>query len=294
MMKVIINDIIEYDPDAGMLINITSGDSVEIPQPAIFLLNVFVRNSRIIISRNSLMEEAWESNGLTVSGSNLSNYLGVIRRAFITLHQGDEIIKTMPRVGITFSARVLIEDQRQPAAAAVSEPADQPAVSEPADQPAGELPAEVAALKVTTAAYNAAVATATLRSTTNRNIARIKPLYLFTAAVLVTLLLPLTYFDRYQPLNNVDVRLWQIGRVGQCTLFIFHQPDEEEIAYGNATLERLLKKHQVSCNSQKYNVYYAFTNGQTKMIYDRRELVSFCRLFSDESKSSCENYSTSS
>lgn len=79
-----------------------------LPVPATLLLTVLVTTPRQVISRDSLMEAAWDRSGFRASGHNLNTYISVIRNALTDLDVDRNLIKTIARQGLILQADVEI------------------------------------------------------------------------------------------------------------------------------------------------------------------------------------------
>lgn len=98
-MHYTINKSVIYNPADGNLQNIESGDLITLPLPAQRLLPILLDSEGKLISREDLLEKAWDQYGLNGSGNNLNQYLSIIRRSFSKLGC-DAFIETIPRAGI--------------------------------------------------------------------------------------------------------------------------------------------------------------------------------------------------
>lgn len=105
-MRYLISEKIIFNPVSGILQKNEADDVISLPEPATLILAVLVENPGTVLSRNTIMEAAWEPHGLTMSGNNLNNYLSVIRHSFQNLGIREEIIKTLPRVGLLMTAEI--------------------------------------------------------------------------------------------------------------------------------------------------------------------------------------------
>ncbi|MEG5552326.1 winged helix-turn-helix domain-containing protein [Enterobacter wuhouensis] len=68
------------------------------------LLSYLLEHSGETVTRDKLLDAVWELYGLQPSGHSLNQNLSLLRKALITLGAEDEIIRTIPRVGICISS----------------------------------------------------------------------------------------------------------------------------------------------------------------------------------------------
>lgn len=87
------------------------GSTIPLLKPTCRLLSILVRNNKILISRERLLNEVWGDYGLKASNNNLNNYISMLRKAFSSLGE-DNIVITQPRLGFRFTA-LKIEPYKQ-------------------------------------------------------------------------------------------------------------------------------------------------------------------------------------
>ncbi|MBK0002039.1 winged helix-turn-helix domain-containing protein [Erwinia sp. S38] len=107
-MKYSINNLVEFDACAGMLILLGEENiPVQLSKPGCRLLNELVTHSGITLTRDELLQNVWGNHGLSPSSNNLSNHISFLRKIFSQLGMEDIII-TSPREGFRLEAEVLI------------------------------------------------------------------------------------------------------------------------------------------------------------------------------------------
>lgn len=100
-MHYLIDDKILFFPQENLLRAVDAKQSdCSLPRPATLLLLALIRCPGTLISRDALMEEAWDAHGFRASGHNLNTYLSVLRHALNELGADSELIKTLPRQGL--------------------------------------------------------------------------------------------------------------------------------------------------------------------------------------------------
>lgn len=111
-MIFIINDKIVYNENKGeIMIADNEGSIIPLLKPTCRLLSILVRNNKVLISRERLLNEVWGDYGLKASNNNLNNYISMLRKAFASLGE-DNIVITQPRLGFRFTA-LKIEPYKQ-------------------------------------------------------------------------------------------------------------------------------------------------------------------------------------
>lgn len=106
-MRYTVNKSVLYNPADGTLQHIESGDLITLPLPAQRLLQLLLDSEGQLISREDLLEKAWDQYGLNGSGNNLNQYLSILRRSFSKLGC-DAFIETIPRVGVRLFDSVIV------------------------------------------------------------------------------------------------------------------------------------------------------------------------------------------
>lgn len=111
-MNYIINKNIYFNSLKGSL-NSTNNSviMVQLSKPGARLLAELIIHSGEIMTRENLIKKVWEDHNLTPSGSNLSNHISLLRKAFLQLDVTEHIIITVPKVGFRLEAEVDIHCQ---------------------------------------------------------------------------------------------------------------------------------------------------------------------------------------
>ena len=118
-MRYIINNNIIYHEDS-FEIGSVHDDVAPLPLTSTQnrLLLLLIRNHDIMLSREMLLEQVWQTHGQVASGSNLNNGISTLRKMFSAL-EAEDVIVTLPRQGFKFVASELIIGGSEP-------PADEP------------------------------------------------------------------------------------------------------------------------------------------------------------------------
>ena len=112
-MRYIINNSITYHEDSSELGSVHD-DAAPLPLTSTQnrLLSLLIRNHDIMLSRETLLEQVWQSHGQIASGSNLNNGISTLRKLFSALG-AEDVIVTLPRQGFMFTATELIFEGEQ-------------------------------------------------------------------------------------------------------------------------------------------------------------------------------------
>ena len=97
-MRYRIADSIIFDPEERTLTLETHDESVHLPIPASRLLEFMLKRKDTLHERDELLTEVWDKYGLKGSGSNLNQYISLLRRTLSGMNCDDFFI-TVPKVG---------------------------------------------------------------------------------------------------------------------------------------------------------------------------------------------------
>lgn len=106
-MKYTINLIIVFDPEHRTLaLNNNSQTTLELSKPSCRVLNEFIKNNGVNLSRDSLLKNAWEDYGFPASNAGLNNCISDLRKSFVSLGIEKPIIITLPKIGFRMEADI--------------------------------------------------------------------------------------------------------------------------------------------------------------------------------------------
>jgi DNA-binding winged helix-turn-helix (wHTH) protein len=106
-MKYTINLIIVYDPEHRTLaLNNNNQTALELSKPSCRVLNEFIKNNGINLSRDSLLKNAWEDYGFPASNAGLNNCISDLRKSFVSLGIEKPVIITLPKIGFRMEADI--------------------------------------------------------------------------------------------------------------------------------------------------------------------------------------------
>ena len=95
-MRYKIADTIIFDPEERTLTMEGQDKSVTLPVPAGRLLAFMLKRKDTLHERDELLTEVWDKYGLKSSGSNLNQYISVLRRTLSSMNCDDFFI-TVPK-----------------------------------------------------------------------------------------------------------------------------------------------------------------------------------------------------
>lgn len=227
-MNYVIDETIVFDSENGTLSQTADPSRTNVlPKPAVLLLEVFVNNPGVIMSRNSLMEAAWLDAGLTLSGHNLSTYIKVIRHNLAELEVEKEYIKTLPRVGVMMVVDVV--EQQKVLQEKIQQEEVLPEEVIPAIS-ATEEPVQTIEQSVPDAEEN-------ITAPPPKKM-RIFPFYLLVLCILfiiIQIFWPVTPPLSFTPSNE---RLKKITSIGKCDVLVLDNTSVAALPYIDSTLKR--------------------------------------------------------
>ena len=103
-MKYLINNII-YDSHQGLLYRDNIDDAIKLTTTLNRLLLVLVQNNGEVLDRETLLSRVWDEHNQVASDNNLNSSISVLRRHLSSFFE-EEIITTIPKVGIKFDAKL--------------------------------------------------------------------------------------------------------------------------------------------------------------------------------------------
>ncbi|MCT4709985.1 winged helix-turn-helix domain-containing protein [Enterobacteriaceae bacterium H11S18] len=107
-MTYIINGIIKYKPEDGTLWNIDDPERVlTLTLTNSNLLQFILDSNGDVLSREAVLENIWDKQGLRSSNNTLNQYISISRRT-LSLLGADEVIITVPRIGFCLNGNVKV------------------------------------------------------------------------------------------------------------------------------------------------------------------------------------------
>ena len=107
-MRFDIEGFVTFDTEDASLVNLLTGDSIELSQTSNRLLTELLFHRGDILSRGEIFQSVFDRFGARASNSNLNQYISTLRKGLSELGIEKDIIITVPRVGFRISDTVLI------------------------------------------------------------------------------------------------------------------------------------------------------------------------------------------
>lgn len=112
-MRFDIEGFITFDTEDASLVNLLTGDCIELSQTSTRLLAELLNHRGDILSRNEIFQSVFDKYGARASNSNLNQYISTLRRNLSDLGVKKEIIVTVPRIGFKISEDAIVNNDRE-------------------------------------------------------------------------------------------------------------------------------------------------------------------------------------
>ncbi|KIC88244.1 winged helix-turn-helix domain-containing protein [Pantoea agglomerans] len=113
-MIYIIDDQVTYNSDDCTLSHIPTQETLSLSISSGRLFEQLLNSQGEILARETLLTEVWDKYGLRGSNSNLNQYLSILRRA-LAAYGCENLIITIPKIGIRLNTDIKIERESSPA-----------------------------------------------------------------------------------------------------------------------------------------------------------------------------------
>ena len=107
-MRFDIEGFITFDTEEASLVNLLTGDCIELSATSTRLLSCLLQYRGDIISRVDIFQTVFEQYGARPSNSNLNQYISSLRRSLSDLGIEKNVIITVPRIGFKISNEIII------------------------------------------------------------------------------------------------------------------------------------------------------------------------------------------
>lgn len=270
-MKYLINQHVTYDSYQGLLYTSDVDDAIKLTTTLNRLLLVLAQNNGEVLDRETLLRRVWEEHNQVVSDNNLNSSISVLRRHLASFFD-EEVISTIPKVGIKFSANLtFITPEEQLEEITVETHPSLSTSSEPSleTNEQNEIKPEAPVKK----AY----------ILNNR--------YLEITLVVVIIFCLLYLFKSYFFANRTEYP--EVGQIDQCSIrYInsYHKADTRTMSF--AVLKERLEKLNIDCKKPATVFYYNVgIITQNKNFNDDYLFLSYCpKTAKDGATISCENF----
>ncbi len=267
-MKYLINNIINYDSHQGLLYSDDIDNAIKLTTTLNRLLLVLVQNNHDVLDRETILHRVWEDHNQVVSDNNLNSSISVLRRHLSSFFDG-EIITTIPKVGIKFSAVLEFENNAEDIT--------------PNTLNSSSLLEDENTIPIKTEIETKVVTTKKNYMLNNR--------YLEVALIGIIIFCLLYLFKSYFFANRIEYP--EVGRIDQCSIrYInsYHKPDTTTVSF--SLLQKKLADLNIDCKKSATVFYYNVgTLTHDRNLHDNFLFISFCPSTpKDNTTVSCENF----
>lgn len=108
----IINEVVDFNPATSTLRSIHHPDVVvTLNSPAGRCLLLLIKKIGTVVTQHEFMEHVWKQSGMTVTPNTYYQNISVLRKGLKRIGLGEEIIVTLPRLGLTLATGTRIQKQ---------------------------------------------------------------------------------------------------------------------------------------------------------------------------------------
>lgn len=107
-MRFDIEGFVTFDTEDASLVNIITGDCIELSQTSNRLLTELLHHRSDILSRGEIFQSVFDKYGARASNSNLNQYISTLRKNMSHLGIQKNIIITVPRIGFKIAEDAII------------------------------------------------------------------------------------------------------------------------------------------------------------------------------------------
>lgn len=119
-MRFNIEGVVIFDSEKALLVNLLTGDGIELSQTSARLLAALLTHSGDVLARDEIFQSIFDKFGARASNSNLNQYISILRKNLHDLGIEQEIIITVPRVGFKISEHAVISEEVKASSVAVN------------------------------------------------------------------------------------------------------------------------------------------------------------------------------
>lgn len=264
-MKYIINLSVVFEPGTRILaLKNDEKLSIELTKPACRLLCELIENNRNTRSKDLLIQNVWVNYGFTYSKANLSNHISELRKSFVNLGLGSDVIVTVPKVGFRMEAEIHpVAETEKSVPETMTEERNVALIDEPSvlikertlSQPEKKIEG-------------------------GRQTARLKII-----TVVVALLLASIAGSAFMIFQKKDV-IPLMTTIEKCNIYNLNNATSSTDLIKNITNE--LKKEQVNCAHETLDIYYTETRPSNDLL--KMSLMAICKHNDDTHYQSCTNH----
>lgn len=269
-MIYIIDDQITYNSDDCTLTHLPTQETLSLSISAGRLFEQLLNSEGEILARDTLLTEVWDKYGLRGSNSNLNQYLSILRRA-LAAYGCENLIITIPKIGIRLNTDIKIERESPPAFVA----ADTSSEGTPEERAVSSMEIEPEHQE----------------TVINHQVSG-KPFLTFRHAIFAVIMLALLgcafwYYTANRPAEE-HMAMSTLKLDGGCEAVIIQGLDVFEKASIDKQILQMLRENNQSCEPGR-RIYFDKNTAFTTTNYGRT-ILSACNLNSRGHIISCDNF----
>lgn len=253
---------ITYNTDDCTLSHLPTQESLSLSLSAGRLFERLLTSEGAILSRDSLLTEVWDKYGLRGSNSNLNQYLSILRRA-LAAYGCDNLIITIPKVGIRLNTDIPVERTASPS---------EPVTDAEQDEGVAQQIKPAAPLSVPT------VPDAPVKNQ--------KWLYLLAIGICLFGALVWGYQAMHKEGEKTSAATLTLA--GGCRAVILQGIDDSERTTLTSQIEQMLRENHQLCDKSR-RIYFDRNTAFTTQNYGRT-ILSSCKLNSAGHVIACDNF----
>lgn len=107
-MPHLIDGVVRFDEIKGSLMNIETGDEINLPPSAVCVFIILLNNEKNPVERGEFMEQVYLRFGFDMSNNTLNQYISLLRKNIKSLGVDVDVITTIPKIGFCISPEVMV------------------------------------------------------------------------------------------------------------------------------------------------------------------------------------------
>lgn len=270
-MIYIIDQQISFNSDDCTLSHLPTQETLSLSISAGRLFEKLLNSQGEILARESLLTEVWDKFGLRGSNSNLNQYLSILRRA-LGAYGCENLIITIPKIGIRLNTEIKIERELSSVLAEVEECPD----NIHAEKTGAVLESDTSTRLTAITDNSARESSFTFR----------QGIYAIIVMLMLAVAAFLYFTDDEPPENNPSRSTIKLD--GGCEAVIIQGLDVFEQSSLNKQILEILKENSQSC-APGIRIYFDKNTSFTTTDYGRT-IISACKLNSSGHIVSCNNF----
>lgn len=272
-MKYIINLTIVFEPESRLLLLRNDNQlTVGLSNPATRLLNEFIKNNKLELTREDLIKRVWEDYGFSPSNATLSNHISELRKAFEILGVSKNILITVPRIGFKMEAEIYPET-REP---------DEPGEPDEPDEPDATKKIEntFSSHKITSEHLNHTTSLL-MESNSGKHSVKKKILLIFITFFLIAVVIAIEFITQPQ-----DDSPMLIGVHDQCKIYTLDSGKSGLEQFDSA--KEMLTTEGIDCTKMDFDIYYMEARPTNKVL--KVNFMAACKKNDSSNYENCNNY----